>query len=212
MFSKDEDTVKKMYTLLDDIAYIDPSYKALARNKILEKYPDFKFRVSEEKSQQPKGMIVTAKKLAEKKERVDILQNKEIPENAAEIADAKAKGDLKENQEYKSAKEKQHMLNLELSRLQEELNHAVVCDPTTSTTAIVSFGTVVTLTDNTSGKDEKYTILGPWESDPDNNVISYMSPFGNAIMDKKVGTSVQFTINEHKYNYTIKDIAKAAKI
>ncbi|MCR4632420.1 MAG: GreA/GreB family elongation factor, partial [Treponema sp.] len=60
-----------------------------------------------------------------------------------------------------------------------------------------------------SGKDETYTILGPWESDPDNNIISYMSPFGNAIMDKKVGTKVTFTINDHKYNYEIKGIKKA---
>ena len=67
MFANGEDTVKKMYTLIDDISDIDPSYKALARNKILEKYPEFKFRVSEEKKQQSVGLIVTAKKLAEKK-------------------------------------------------------------------------------------------------------------------------------------------------
>ncbi len=209
MFSKDEENVKKMYTLIDDVADMDPSYKLLSRNKILEKYPDFKFRVSEEKTTQPKGMIVTAKKLSEKKAELEHIQNVEIPANAADVADAKAKGDLKENQEYKSAKEQQHMLNLRLTKLQEELNTAVVFDPTTSTTAIVSFGTVVTLTNNESGKDEVYTILGPWESDPDNNIISYKSPFGGAILDKKVGTKVEFTINEHKYNYTIKDISKA---
>ena len=209
MFSQDIDTVKKMYTLLDDINDIDPSYKALARSKILEKYPDFKFRVSEEKASQPKGMIVTAKKLKEKKEEAERIQNVDLPQNAIEVADAKAKGDLKENQEYKSAREQQHWLNLKLAELQEGLNRAVVFDPTTSTTSIISFGTVVTLTDNTSGKDEQYTILGPWESDPDNNVISYMSPFGNAIYEKKVGDKVQFTINEHKYDYTVKNIEKA---
>jgi transcription elongation factor GreA len=209
MFSKDEDTVKKMYTMIDDIADIDPSYKAQTRSKILDKYPDFKFRVSEEKVSQPKGMIVTAKKLAEKKAELERIQNVEIPKNAAEVADAKAKGDLKENQEYKSAKEQQHFLSLQLAQLQQELNRAVVFDPTTSTTSMVSFGTIVTLTDNDSGKDQVFTILGPWESDPDNQIISYMSPFGNAVMDKKVGESAQFTINEHKYNYTIKEIKKA---
>ncbi|MBR5945394.1 MAG: hypothetical protein IKZ94_10665, partial [Lachnospiraceae bacterium] len=75
MFSKDEDTVKKMYTLIVDIADMDPSYKSTARNKILEKYPDFKFRVSEEKLTQPKGMIVTSKKLAEKKAEIDDIKN-----------------------------------------------------------------------------------------------------------------------------------------
>jgi len=212
IFSKDEATVKKMYTLLDDIADIDPSYKAQARGKILEKYPDFKFRVSEEKATQPKGMIVTAKKLKEKKEEAEHIQNVDLPANAIEVADAKAKGDLKENQEYKSAREQQHWLNLKLSELQEGINRAVVFDPTTSTTSLVSFGTVVTLTDNITNKDEKFTILGPWESDPDNNIISYMSPFGNAIYDKKIGDKAQFTINEHKYDYTIKNIEKAKNI
>ena len=209
MFANGEDTVKKMYTLIDDIADIDPSYKALARNKILEKYPDFKFRVSEEKTAQPKGMIVTAKKLEEKKAEADRIQNIDLPANAKDVAEGRAKGDLKENAEYKAAKEQQHYLTLTLTKLQEELSRAVVFDPTTSTTAVVSFATVVTLTNNDDGKDEEYTILGPWESDPDNNIISYMSPFGNAILDKKVGESATFEINEHKYNYTIKDIRKA---
>ena len=212
MFANGEDAVKKMYTLIDDISDIDPSYKALARNKILEKYPDFKFRVSEEKKQQSVGLIVTAKKLAEKKAEVDEIQNILIPTNAAEVADAKAKGDLKENQEYKSAKEEQHFLNLKLTNLQNELNRAVVFDPTTSTTAIISFGTVATLKDNQTGNEETYTILGPWESDPDNNVISYMAPFGDAILNKKVGDVLQFTINEHKYDYTVKNISKAKDI
>ena len=210
MFSCDETLVKKMYTMIDDIADIDPSYKAQTRSKILEKYPDFKFRVSEEKDDQPKGMIVTAQKLAEKKAELERIQKVDIPQNAQDVAEAKAKGDLKENQEYKSAKEQQHFLSLQLAQLQSELNRAVVFDPTTSTTSMVSFGTVVTLTDNDSGKEETYTILGPWESDPDNNVISYMSPFGNAVLNRKAGETATFTINEHKYNYTVKEIKKAS--
>ena len=209
MFSKDEATVKKMYTLIDDISDIDADKKSTARNKILEKYPDFKFRVSEEKTAQPKGMIVTAKKLAEKKAEIDNIKNVELEKNKVELADAKAKGDLKENAEYQAAKEAKHQLEMRLSKLQEELSRAVIFDPTTSTTAVISFATVVTLHDNIENKDEEYTILGPWESDPDNNIISYMSPFGDAILDKKVGDTVKFTINDHNYDYTVKDINKA---
>lgn len=205
----DENRVKKMYTLIDDIADIDPQLKATTRNKILEIFPEFKFRVSEEKAQQPKGMIVTAKKLAEKKAEAERIQNVEMPKNAQDVAEAKARGDLKENQEYKAAREQQHFLGLSLAKIQEELNRAVVFDPTTSTTAVVSFATVVTLTNEETGKDEVYTVLGPWESDPDNKIISYMSPFGNAILDKKVGDKASFTINERKYSYTVKEIKKA---
>ena len=154
-------------------------------------------------------MIVTAKKLEEKKAELENIQNVLLPENAKDVAEARAKGDLKENAEYKAAREQQHMLNLKVQTLQSEINRAVIFDPTTSTTSVVSFDTVVTLTNNDSGKDEVYTILGPWESDPDNNIISYMSPFGNAILDKKVGDTAVFTINENKNNYTVKAIKKA---
>ena len=210
MFSNGEAAVKKMYTLIDDIADFDPLKKQLMRNKILNEYPDFKFRVSEEKTSQPHGMLVTAKKLEEKKAEVERIQNVEMPANAKDIQEARTQGDLKENAEYKAAKEQQHYLSVTLARLQEELNRAIIFDPTTSTNTVVSFATVVTLVDNATGKEEVYTILGPWESDPDNNIISYMSPFGNAIMDKKVGDNAVFTINEHKYNYLIKDIKKAS--
>ena len=207
--TQDEEAVKKIYTLIDDIPDIDPNYKAQTRSKILEKYPEFKFRVSEEKTTQPKGMIVTAKMLEQKRAEAERIKNEEIPQNAKDIAEAREKGDLKENAEYKSAKEKQHILNLTLSKLQEELNRATVFDPTTLTTAVVSFATVVTLQNNETGKDETYTILGPWESDPDNNIISYMSPFGNAIMERKAGETFTFEVNEHEYNYTVKEINKA---
>jgi len=210
MFSGDESTVVKMYTLIDDTPFDDPTAKSQTRNKILEKYPDFKFRVSEEKtSGQAKGMLVTAKKLEEKKAELDNIQNVLLPENAKDVAEARAKGDLKENAEYKAAREQQHMLTLKVQNLQSEIARAVIFDPTTSTTSVVSFASVVTLTNSDSGKDEVFTILGPWESDPDNNVISYMSPFGNAIMDKKVGDTAVFTINDHKYSYTVKAIKKA---
>ncbi|MBR2107236.1 MAG: GreA/GreB family elongation factor, partial [Treponema sp.] len=180
MFKNNEDTVMKLYTLIDDITDLDPTYKELTRAKILEKYPNVKFRVSEEKTKQSNGMLVTAAKLQEKKAEIERIRTVEIPKNNDDINDAKAKGDLKENQEYKSAKEKQHILNLELSKLTSELARAIVFDPTTATTSVISFGNTVTLTNNTSGKDETYTILGPWESDPENKIISYMSPLGNA--------------------------------
>ena len=113
---------------------------------------------------------------------------------------------MKENAEYKAAKEHQHWLNEQATKLQSEINRAVIFDPTTITTAMVSFATEVTLYNEDTKAEETYKILGPWESDPDNNVVSYMAPFGNAIMEKKVGEKASFTINDHKYNYTVKSI------
>ena len=207
MFSSgDENTVTKMYTLVDDIHDLSPQIKTTLRNKILEKYPDYKFRTTEEKSAAPKGMLVTAAKLEEKQALAEKIQKEEIPANAKEIGEARAQGDLKENAEYKAAKEHQHYLNVTLAKLQEELSRAVVFDPTTASTAVVSFGTKVTLLNKDTNQNETYTIMGPWESDPDKGIISYMSPRGNAFLDKKADEEFSFKLNEKQYNYKVVQI------
>ncbi len=148
-------------------------------------------------------MLVTRAKLDEKEALAEQIQKVDIPANAKEIAEARAQGDLKENAEYKAAKEHQHYLNERLAKLQEELNRAVVFDPTTASTAVVSFGTKVTLLNKDTNQNETYTIMGPWESDPDKGIISYMSPRGNALLDKKAEEEFSFRINETLYNYKV---------
>ena len=204
--SQDENMVTKMYTLVDDIHDLKPQIKTTLRNKILEKYPDYKFRAAEEKASSPKGMLVTAAKLEEKQALAEQIQKVDIPANAKEIGEARAQGDLKENAEYKAAKEHQHYLNVTLAKLQEELSRAVVFDPTTASTAVVSFGTRVTLLNKDTNQNETYTIMGPWESDPDKGIISYMSPRGNALLDKKADEEFSFKINETQYNYKVVQI------
>lgn len=209
MLSCDEEQMSHMYTLVDDIAELDGVIKTQLRNKILEKYPDYKFRVKEEKSSAPKGMLVTAQKLEEKRNLLDKMQNVDLPAIAKEVAEAKEKGDLKENAEYIAAKEAQHKLGNDLKQLQSELARAVIFDPTTATSSMISFGTKVTLLNKNTDKEEEFTIFGPWESDPSNGVISYMAPFGDAILDHKVGEELKFTIGERKYHFEVKKIVIA---
>ncbi len=209
MMSLSKEDMGHIYQLVDDISALEPSIKTQLRNKILEKYPDYKFHKKEETSVQPKGMWVTKAMLDAKKAEEERLTD-EVPRIAAEVAEARDKGDLKENAEYHAAKDAQHKLNLDLKRLKEELARAIIFDPTTATSSFISFGTVVTLANNISGKDEQYTILGPWESNPEAGIISYMSPLGNALLDAKVGDDLSFKINGNDNKYTVKDI-KIAK-
>ena len=205
MLDNDENTVSRLYTLVNDVPGIDAMVKMTMRNRILEKYPEFKFYETEEKLVTPKGLIVTAKMYDIKKEKLEHIITVEVPANAKEIGDAIALGDLSENAEYKAARERQAQLNATATRLQDEIDRCQIFDPTTVTTARVSFGTTVYL-ETPEGTTEEYTILGPWESDPDNNIISYMSPLGNAIFNSKKGEKLSFVINEEKYNYIVKDI------
>jgi transcription elongation factor GreA len=202
-----EDTITRLYTLVNDVKDLDPAIKMNMRNRILEKYPDFKFYGVEEKTTAPQGLIVTSKMYDAKKAQLEHITAVEIPQNSKEVGEALALGDLRENAEYKAAKERQGQLAGLASRLQEEIGRAQIFDPTTITTVRVSFGTTVTLDNKTTGETEEYTILGPWESDPDNRIISYMSPFGNAILNYKEGDALNFEINERKFDYTVKRIA-----
>ena len=209
LLENDTDTITRLYTLVDDVKDLDPVIKMRMRNKILEKNPDFKFYGAEEKTVTSKGLIVTNKMYVLKQQQLEHIISVEIPENAKEIGEAIAMGDLRENAEYKAAREKQAQLNTTVTKLQDEIDRAQIFDPTTVTTARISFGTTVTLKNNKTNSEEEYTILGPWESDPENKVISYMSPFGNAILNSKEGDNLKFVVNERDCDYTVTKIKAA---
>ncbi|MBO4404685.1 MAG: transcription elongation factor GreA [Treponema sp.] len=211
MLGCDRPTITRLYTMVNDVKDLDSSYKAQLRNGILGKYPDFKFPEAEIKNEAPKGLIVTAKMLEAKRVLAEDMEKVQLPKVAEEVSEAREKGDLKENAEYHAAKERQSQLNSQLGKLKDELARAVVFDPTTVTTSIVSFGTTVVLMNNAKNEEEKFTILGPWESNADEGIISYLSPLGNALLDLRQGEDKQFTINGTQYDYTVKSI-EAAKI
>jgi transcription elongation factor GreA len=134
----------------------------------------------------------------------------EVPANSREIEAARLHGDLKENAEYIAAKEKQVLLNTSAERLKEDLDRAQIFDPATIDTSRVSFGTVVVLHNETKDRKEEYTILGPWESEPEHNIISYQTPFGKAMLNKGTGDHFNFLSDGEKNSYTVEAIRAAS--
>ena len=134
------------------------------------------------------------------------IMDVEVPLNSKEIGVALSLGDLRENAEYKAAKEKQSILESTVTKLKDEIGRAQLFDPATVNTNRVSFGTRVRLSNEANGEHETYTILGPWESDPDNRIISYLSPLGAAILNKKVGEKFQVSINDKNISYVVEGI------
>ena len=204
-----EDAVTRLYTLVGDIRDLDAAIKMQLRNRILEKYKNFKFFDEVEKTVTGRGLIVTAQKMEEKQREMQRLVEEDIPRNSKEIGFALSLGDLRENAEYKAAKEEQNRLSNTLSRLQEELGRAQIFDPTTVTTTRVSFGTVVVLENLKTHTKETYTILGPWESSPENGIISYMSPLGTNLLNHKPDETLSFTVNDEEKVYKILKISAA---
>jgi transcription elongation factor GreA len=202
-------TILRIYTFINDVKDLDPADKIKLRNRILKRFPDFKFLGEEEKKAAVLGLIVTMAKYQEKNRQLSKIIAEDLPANSKEIEFAKSLGDLRENAEYKAALEKQSILNATLAKLNAEIERAQLFDPATINTTRVGFGTKVVLKNNSSGKKEEYTILGPWESDPSNNIISYLSPFGGALLNKEAGEQINFSMNNEQVSYVVEDISPA---
>ena len=204
----DEDTILRIITFINDVKDLDPQDKENLRSRILDKHPDFKFLGSAEKKVTHR-LMVTQGMYEEKKRQLAHIMEEEVPANSKEIEYALSLGDLRENAEYKAAKEKQEQLNSQVARLKEDLERAQLFDSNSVNTSRVTFGTKVVLRNESAGKQEEYTILGPWESNPDNNIISYLSPFGSAILNRTAGERFEFVINEERISYLVENITPA---
>jgi transcription elongation factor GreA len=203
------ETILRIYTFINDVKDLDPADKMNLKNRILKKNPDFKFFGTEEKKITTLGLLATLAKYQEKQRQLAAILEVDIPANSREIEAAKQHGDLKENAEYHAAREKQTQLNSLASRLSGEIDRVQIFDPSTVNTSRVSFGTRVTLLNKNSGNREEFTILGPWESDPERMVISYLSPFGGAILNKAVGDEAEFAGSDEKVTYIVEKIDSA---
>ena len=114
----------------------------------------------------------------------------EIPTNRKAIAEARELGDLRENFEYKSARQRHEYLNARVEALQRDLERVRPFDPDTTSVDEIRIGSSLILR-NGSGKEISLTIMGPWESDPDRGLISYASDLGRALLGLRLGDSVE---------------------
>ncbi|MCL2519394.1 MAG: transcription elongation factor GreA [Spirochaetaceae bacterium] len=214
----DEELANRLYGLLSDVNEIDGNYLNELANQIKDKHPNLKLvkTTIRQKSEAAKSssraagpVWATEKSYLEKSAELKNLTEVEIPKNSAEIGEAIKKGDLKENAEYIFGKERQEQLQQEVGRLQKDLGNLRIFEEANVDTKQVSFGTVVTLQITGGKKKEVYTILGPWESNPDKKILSYLAPFAEKLLGAKMGESLAFTLNDRRYKYDVIEITKA---
>ncbi len=142
------------------------------------------------KKEEHDTVLSTGPAIERARQELQKLLQEEVPKTAEEIGRARAHGDLSENYEYKAAKEKQARLMARINRLRTDLSRAEPIQPADVDTSQVSVGCRVRLEDE-SGQALEYTILGPWDSDPEHGRISYLAPFGQQLLGKKPGDSVE---------------------
>lgn len=140
---------------------------------------------------------------AELKAELDTLKSVERPKVIQEIADARAHGDLKENAEYHAARERQSFIEGRITMLDDQIARANIIDFSGDQPDQVKFGAYVTITDEDSGEEKTFRIVGDLEADITRNKLSIGSPLSKALMGRRPGDTVEVTVPKGTKEYSI---------
>jgi len=134
------------------------------------------------------------------------LKEQERPLITREIEAARGHGDLSENAEYTAAKEKQGYIEAKISDLESRLSMAEIIDPATLPRDKVVFGASVRVVNLETDEEKTFQLVGPDESDIDENKISVFSPLGNALLGKSADDVVEVNAPRGIIEYEILEI------
>jgi transcription elongation factor GreA len=203
----DLEVVKDLTRALQFSSCFDDMDKRSLLGRIVKIYPAIQALISgEATTSEDRGLLVSWDSLLRRRSEYTELVQKKIPENSKEIAVARSYGDLRENHEYKAAKEMQKILMKRKAELEMDLTRARGTDFAEVNTSSVNPGTRVRVKELSQQKDEIYTILGAWDSDPESGIISYLSPFAKNLISKSVGDTFEMTQDHEVRKYLIESI------
>ena len=134
------------------------------------------------------------------------LKSKDRPEIIRAISEAREHGDLSENAEYHSAKEKQSFIEGRIKEIEGILSRADVID-TSKLSGSVKFGATVTLVDEDTDEKKVYQIVGEPEADLENGKLNMKSPLARALIGKDEGDSVEVRTPGGERSYEILSVA-----
>ena len=141
------------------------------------------------------------------KDELQRLKQVERPAVIAAISDARAQGDLSENAEYESAKERQSFIEGRIAELESKLAAAQIIDPATlQADGRVVFGATVSLEATETGEKVMYQIVGEDEADLKLNKISVASPLARALIGKTAGDVAEFRAPGGDREYEILEV------
>lgn len=175
--------------------------------RFIKAFPSVQSLLSGTSEEKAEELIVSQKSLDLRKAEYEELISVKIPENKKAIEVAREHGDLRENAEYKMARQDQDTLMARKAQLERDFSHARVTDFTDVSDGTISVGTIVELSRNSS-KQETYAIMGAWDSAPEDNILSYKTPLGQALLGKGVGTTVTTEIDGNEITWKVNKISR----
>ena len=191
---------------------LNQGFEQLTKKSLLARFikifPSIQSLVAADADGKEEQLLVSRESYERKREEYETIVSKKIPENSKAIATAREHGDLKENSEYKMAKQDQQVLMAQKSLLEKELGRARITDFKEASPDQVTVGSVVDVKVGGTGKTTRFTVLGAWDSAPDKNIIAYKTPLGLALLSKKAGDTVKVKIGSAEEAYTITGISR----
>ncbi|MFH1498423.1 MAG: GreA/GreB family elongation factor [Verrucomicrobiota bacterium] len=206
--SADTETARDLAnTLMLNQGFEDLTKKSLLA-RFIKIFPSIQSLVAGDADSKEEQLIVSRDSYERKREEYEIIVTKKIPDNSKAIATAREHGDLKENSEYKMAKQDQSVLMAQKAQLEKDLGRARISDFSDANLTQVSVGSIVDVTVGSTGQTVTYTILGAWDSVPEKNVIAYKTPLGLALVGRQIGDTVTVKIGNAEETYTVKTLAR----
>lgn len=207
--SADLEVIKDLTRALQLSPSFDDMDKRSLLARIVKHTPAVQALITSEHARQDNTLIVSWDSLERRKQEYDELVQRKIPANSRDIAIARSYGDLSENHEYKAAKEMHRLLMRRKAELESQLVRSRGTDFLNPRTDVVSIGTRVGVTQVGTEHRENFTILGAWDFDAERHIISYLSPIGQAMLNKRVGDEAEFELDGHVSRYRIDTIDPA---
>ncbi|MBL9212886.1 MAG: transcription elongation factor GreA [Opitutaceae bacterium] len=222
ILSEDTDLISDLLSTADpetarDLAntlMLNQGFEELTKKSLLARFikifPKIQSLVAADAESKEEQLLVSKGSYERKREEYEQIVSKKIPENSKAIAAAREHGDLKENSEYKMAKQDQQVLMAQKTLLERDLGRARVTDFKDASTEQVSAGTIVEVRNEATGNTTTYTILGAWDGDPEKHIISYKTALGAALLGRKQGDRVRVKLGGNDEDFSILKIVRYA--
>lgn len=210
-----EDEVRRILQLVRQSPSVTPTIIRATENFVVHVFPELLATVvaapRPEEEEKTFVLYTTSEGRRKREQELHKLLEVDMPAITIEIGKALEFGDISENAELDAARERQQRLAEQVKRIQQELERAVVIDPSKVETDEVRVGTRVQVEHLETVRDYTYTILGPWDLDEeDPTIVSHLSPMAQGLLGKAPGEEASVKLPDGtRASYKIKAIERA---
>lgn len=178
-----EEEARELLSALERAGGLEEHRRGVVREALLMKFPELRAPARE-------YLYSTPEAIEERRRELAHLKSVELPANSEAMRAAKEHGDLSENFEYHAARQRHEYLSARIASLADELSRARALDSSRIDVSEIRVGTRVVLREIATGVERVATILGPWDSRPEEAIYSYQSEFAQGLLGRRPGDRV----------------------